>query len=69
MKPVAAKYLQPYEDGGSHFLPERALLNPKNINDKNGQLPRRVLDRLKARKRAGKQHGSGQSGSPRADHG
>jgi len=50
-RPVAAKYLQPYEDGGSHFLPGRALLNPKNIKlDKNGQLPRRVLDRLNARK-------------------
>ncbi|KTT24250.1 hypothetical protein SB14R_10405 [Pseudomonas oryzihabitans] len=50
MKPIAAKYLSPYEDGGDHVLPGRALLNPKNIRlDKNGQLPRKVLARLKAR--------------------
>lgn len=50
MKPIAARYLSPYEDGGSHVLPGRALLNPKNVKlDKNGQLPRKLLARLKAR--------------------
>ncbi|SEJ21416.1 hypothetical protein SAMN04244572_03137 [Azotobacter beijerinckii] len=53
VKPIAAKYLTPYEDGGSHVLPgtSKAILNPKNIRlDKNGQLPRKALERLKARK-------------------
>jgi len=39
--------------GGNHVLPgdSKAILNPKNIKlDKYGQLPRKVLDRLKARK-------------------
>ena len=51
VRPIAAKYLSPYEDGGSHVLSGRALFNPKNIKlDQYGQLPRKVLDRLKARK-------------------
>lgn len=50
MKPIAARYLSPYEDGGLHALPGRALLNPKNVKlDRNGQLPRKLLARLKAR--------------------
>lgn len=50
VKPIAAKYLKPYEDGGSHSLPSKALLNPKNIRlDQYGQLTRSTLQRLKAR--------------------
>lgn len=52
VRPIAAKYLAPYEDGGNHVMPgtSRAILNPKNIRlDKYGQLPRKVLQRLKAR--------------------
>ena len=50
VKPIAARYLQPYEEGGNHVLPGRALLNPKDIKlNANGQLPRAVLARLKAR--------------------
>lgn len=53
VKPIAARYLDPYEEGGTHVLPgsSRAILNPKNIRlDANGQLPRKVLARLKARR-------------------
>lgn len=50
VKPIAARYLRPYEDGGEHVLPGKALLNPKDIKlNANGQLPRGVLARLKAR--------------------
>lgn len=50
VKPIAARYLQPYESGGNHVLPGRALLNPKGVKlNANGQLPRNVLARLKAR--------------------
>lgn len=50
MRPVAARYLKPYETGGAHVLPGRALLNPKDIKlDQYGQLPQRALQRLKAR--------------------
>jgi hypothetical protein len=50
VRPIAAKYLAPYEDGGRHELPGRALLNPKNIRlDQYGQLTRATLQRLKAR--------------------
>ncbi len=50
VKPIAAKYLLPYETGGEHELPGRALLNPKNIRlDQYGQLTRSTLQRLKAR--------------------
>lgn len=51
VRPIAAKYLSPYEGGGGHVLSGRALFNPKNIKlDQYGQLPRKVLNRLKARK-------------------
>ena len=50
VRPIAAKYLKPYEEGGVHVLPGRALLNPKNVAlDRYGQLPRMLLNRLKAR--------------------
>lgn len=50
VRPVAAQYLAPYEQGGTHKLPGRALLNPKNIRlDQYGQLTRATLQRLKAR--------------------
>lgn len=50
VKPITAKYLDPYETGGAHVLPGSALLNPKNIKlDKYGQLPRKTLATLKAR--------------------
>jgi hypothetical protein len=50
VRPIAAKYLAPYEDGGIHKLPGRALLNPKNIRlDQYGQLTRATLQRLKGR--------------------
>jgi hypothetical protein len=50
VKDIAAKYLQPYEDGGKHFLSSRALLNPKDIRlNQYGQLPRATLAKLKAR--------------------
>jgi hypothetical protein len=48
VRPIAAKYLLPYEDGGSHVLPGKALLNPKDIRlDQYGQLTRATLRRLK----------------------
>ena len=51
VRPIAARYLEPYEKGGSHVLSGRALINPKNIKlDSYGQLPRKALARLKARK-------------------
>ncbi|MDY7560205.1 hypothetical protein [Pseudomonas sp. AB6] len=51
VRPIAAKYLEPYEVGGLHVLSGRALLNPKDIKlNAYGQLPRNVLERLKARK-------------------
>ena len=47
---TAAKYLAPYETGGVHKLPSRALLNPKDIRlNQYGQLPTATLARLKAR--------------------
>jgi len=50
VKDIAAKYLQPYEEGGKHFLNSRALLNPKDIKlNQYGQLPRATLAKLKAR--------------------
>ncbi|MBI6944217.1 hypothetical protein JET76_23100 [Pseudomonas putida] len=50
VRPIAARYLDPYEGGGNHVLPGRALLNPKDIKlDKHGQIPRGLLARLKAR--------------------
>jgi hypothetical protein len=50
VKPIAEKYLTPYETGGLHELPGNALLNPKNIKlDQYGQLPKNILAKLKAR--------------------
>lgn len=50
MKDITAKYLAPYEGGGVHVLPSKALLNPKDIKlDQYGQLPKSTLARLKAR--------------------
>ena len=51
VKPIAAKYLMPYEDGGVHVLPGQKLLNPKDIRlDSFGQLPRNIMEKLRARK-------------------
>lgn len=52
VKPIAARYLNPYEEGGDHVLPgnSKAILNPKNLRlNQYGQLPRNILARLKAR--------------------
>lgn len=50
VKPVAAKYLQPYETGGVHVLPGNALLNPKDIRlNQYGQLSRGTMKRLQGR--------------------
>lgn len=50
MRPIAAKYLAPYEQGGTHVLPGKVLFNPKDIKlDRYGQLPRGALAKLRAR--------------------
>lgn len=50
IRPIAAKYLEPYEKGGVHVLPGRSLLNPKDIKlNQYGQLSRGTLARLKGR--------------------
>ncbi|MBV2180903.1 MAG: hypothetical protein KUL86_06660 [Castellaniella sp.] len=50
VKDIAASYLQPYEDGGTHKLNSRALLNPKDIKlNQYGNLPKAALARLKAK--------------------
>lgn len=50
VKPVAAKYLRPYEAGGVHVLPGKALLNPKDIRlNQYGQLSRGTMKRLQGR--------------------
>lgn len=50
VRPEVAKYLAPYEFGGVHATPGRALLNPKDIRlDQYGQLPRNIMKRLAAR--------------------
>lgn len=54
IRPIAAKYLDPYEFGGKHFLnPSKrggTLLNPKDIRlNAYGNLPARTVARLKAR--------------------
>lgn len=44
-----AKYLAPYEFGGTHQLPSNTLLNPKNIRlDQYGQLTKGTTARLNA---------------------
>jgi hypothetical protein len=51
VRPEVAKYLQPYETGGLHVLPGKALLAPVDIRlDQYGQLPRSTMAILKARK-------------------
>lgn len=50
VRPTAAKYLRPYETGGVHVVPGRALLNPKDIRlNRYGQLSRGTMKRLRAR--------------------
>lgn len=45
-----AKYLQPYETGGVHVLPGKALLNPVGAYlDQYGQLPNRAMTRYQGR--------------------
>ena len=49
IRPEVAKYLQPYEDGGKHVLPSKALLDPKGVKlDQYGQLSRTAISRLVA---------------------
>jgi len=55
IRPIAAKYLAPYEFGGKRYLnPSRAggtLLNPKDIAlNAYGNLPRRTVARLRGRR-------------------
>lgn len=51
VRPDVAKYLAPYEFGGLHVLPGRALLDPKGIKlDPYGQLPYRTMAQLRGRK-------------------
>lgn len=46
----AAEYLDPYESGGAHKLPGKALFNPKNIPlNQYGQLRKGALAALKGR--------------------
>ncbi|MDA8230162.1 MAG: hypothetical protein M0006_02365 [Magnetospirillum sp.] len=49
VKDIAAAYLEPYEDGGDHYLGgKRGLLVPKNVSvNQYGNLPRAALARLK----------------------
>jgi hypothetical protein len=50
VRPEVAKYLSPFERGGVHVLPGKALLDPKNIRlDQYGQLPKGAMQRLTAR--------------------
>ena len=51
VKPVAAKYLEPFETGGTHFLgTKQGLITPKNIGvNQYGNLPRTALKRLKGK--------------------
>lgn len=51
VKPITASYLEPYEIGGLNKLNSRALLKPVDIQlDEYGNLPKRTLAKLKARK-------------------
>jgi hypothetical protein len=51
IRPEVAKYLQPYETGGVHVLPGKALLDPVDIRlDQYGQLPQSTMAILRARK-------------------
>lgn len=50
VRPIAARYLLPFEVGGQHVLNSKALLDPKNINlNRYGNLPRTKLRSLAAR--------------------
>jgi hypothetical protein len=50
IRPEVAKYLEPFEVGGSHVLSGRALLDPVNARlDQYGQLPKGSLQRMLAR--------------------
>jgi hypothetical protein len=50
VRPEVAKYLAPYEFGGIHVLPGKALLKPVDIGiDQYGQLPKNTMQALKAR--------------------
>lgn len=50
VKDKTAAYLEPYETGGAHVLPGKALLNPKGIAlNQYGQLPKGVLAKLRGR--------------------
>lgn len=50
IKPIAARYLEPYETGGKKALNSKALLNPKNVPlNKYGNLSRNALSSLKTR--------------------
>ncbi len=49
MRPEIATYLAPYEFGGKHELPSKALLNPKGIRlDQYGQISRTATRTLSA---------------------
>lgn len=51
MKDATAQYLTPYETGGVHRLPGRALLNPKDISlNQYGQLQRGIMAKFRGRK-------------------
>lgn len=50
VRPEVAKYLQPYETGGVHVLPGKALLRPMDIRlDAYGQLPKSTMAILRSR--------------------
>lgn len=53
IRPVAAKYLEPYAEGGPQVLPgtSRAVLNPKDegLLNKYGGIPRNAIARLRGR--------------------
>jgi hypothetical protein len=53
IRPVAAKYLAPYADGGTQTLPgtSRAVLNPKDTGllNRYGGIPRNAIARLRGR--------------------
>jgi len=50
VRPEVAKYLQPFETGGAHVLPGKALLDPVNVSlDQYGQLTKGAPKRLAAK--------------------
>ena len=49
LKAAQERYLQPYETGGKHVTPGRALLEPVNVRlDAYGQMPKGTMQRLAA---------------------